>query len=126
MTTLRSDLKLGVWGGGVIIYSVSIMQDKRQRDYLAKFSFICFKETMKDKHLVLNITGFVKIIIGIVYIPIRESCQTVEDEIYYITLKHEFVKYSTSCHVKFCRDFSSRTGSKNDFIKNLNCSNNPS
>ena len=62
--------------------------------------------------------------IGIVYIPPRESCHTVEDDIF-DTLESEFAKYSTSCHVMYCGDFNSRTGSKDDFIENPNCSNNP-
>ena len=59
------------------------------------------------------------IMIGIVYIPPRESCHTVD------TLESEFAKYFTSCHVMYCGDFNSRTGSKDDFIENPNCSNHP-
>ena len=34
------------------------LQDKRLRDYFAPFSIIGFVETMKNKHLDLNINGF--------------------------------------------------------------------
>ena len=61
--------------------------------------------------------------IGIVYIPSRESCHTVEDDIYN-TLESKFAKYSASCHVMYCGDFTSRTGSEDDYTENPNCSNN--
>ena len=51
------------------------------------------------------------IMIGIVYIPPRESCHTVEDDIF-DTPESEFAKYFASCHVMYCGDFNSRTGSK--------------
>ena len=44
-----------------------------------------------------RLTNFKKnVLIGIVYIPPRESCHTVEDDIF-DTLESEFAKYSTSC-----------------------------
>ena len=47
----------------------------------------------------------------------------VEDDIF-DTLESEVAKYSASCHVMYCGDFNSRTGSKNDFIENPKCLNN--
>ena len=43
------------------------------------------------------------VMIGIVYIPPRESSHTVKDDIGLLdTLESEFAKYSTSCHVMYC------------------------